>query len=127
MLSEVNQVVSPDSSTGERLEAAFHLALLGVPAAKNADELTFVVIGRVKDLQKLGPAEKSLSNRLPDLGSPKLNWKQNSGVLREQMKRGLPIRDASPGHVPVLNAERNLLRTHGWSFDSRTNLWMPPK
>lgn len=39
--------------------------------------------------------EKSLLDRLPDLGSQKANWQQNAGVLREEMRRGLPIRDAS--------------------------------
>lgn len=87
------------------------------------------VIGRVKDLQDLKPGERSLLDRLPDRGSPKANWHQNSGVLREEMKRGLAIRDASPGDRggQLLNAERNLLRDRGWTFDPNTNLWMPPK
>jgi hypothetical protein len=83
------------------------------------------VIGRVKDLQKLGPGEKSLLDRLPDLGSPKANWQQNSGVLRQEMNRGLPIRDASVGDTggQFLNAERNLLRDRGWTFDG--SHWNP--
>jgi hypothetical protein len=87
---------------------------------------TTTVIGRVKDLQKLGPGEKSLLDRLPDLGSPKANWKQNSGVLRQEMNRGLPIRDASVGDTggQFLNAERNLLRDRGWTFDG--TYWNPP-
>jgi hypothetical protein len=70
-----------------------------------------------------------LLDRLPNLGNPKANWQQNSGVLRQEMNRGLPIRDASPGHMrgPFLNAERNLLRDRGWTFDAQTKLWMPPK
>jgi RHS repeat-associated protein len=55
------------------------------------------VIGRVKDLQNLGRGEQSLLSRLPNLGNPRANWLQNSGVLRQEMRRGLPIRDASPG------------------------------
>jgi RHS repeat-associated protein len=96
----------------------------GVKAAKT--EVT--VIGRVKDLQNLGAGERSLLDRLPDLGSPKLNWKQNSGVLRQEMNRGLPIRDASVGDTSgqFLNAERYLLRDRGWTFDGNTSLWMPP-
>ena len=72
--------------------------------------------------------EQSLLNRLPDRGSPKANWKQNSGVLRQEMARGKPIRDASPGDTSgqFLNAERNLLRDRGWTFDSKTNYWNPP-
>jgi RHS repeat-associated protein len=87
------------------------------------------VIGRVKDLQDLKPGERSLLDRLPDRGSPKANWHQNAGALREEVKRGLPIRDASPNdrRGRFLNAERNLLRDRGWTFDKETNLWMPPK
>jgi hypothetical protein len=86
------------------------------------------VVGRVKDLQELGPSERSLLDRLPDLGNPKANWKQNSGVLRDEMRLGRPIRDASPLDTTgqFLNAERNLLRDRGWTFDPATNLWMPP-
>jgi RHS repeat-associated protein len=87
------------------------------------------VIGRVKDLQNLAPGEQSLLSRLPDLGSPKANWKQNSGVLRQEINRGLPIRDASVGDTAgqFLNAERNLLRDRGWIFDSNTSFWNPPR
>ncbi|MBV1881333.1 MAG: hypothetical protein KUG82_06850 [Pseudomonadales bacterium] len=86
-------------------------------------------IGRVKDLQKLNRGETSLLDRLPNQGSPKANWKQNSGVLRQEMGKGKPIRDASPGDTSgqFLNAERNLLESRGWSFDNSTNYWNPPK
>ena len=86
------------------------------------------VIGRVKDLKKLGPGEKSLLHRLtPDLGSPKANWKRNSGVLRQEMNRGQPIRDASIGDNtgPFLNAERNLLQDRGWKLEG--GYWNPPQ
>lgn len=100
----------------------------GGNAAKSGAETT-AVIGRVKDLQKLGPGEKSLLDRLPDLGSPKANWHQNAGALRKEMQRGLPIRDASPGDTggPFLNAERSLLKDRNWTFDPKTNYWIPPK
>jgi hypothetical protein len=44
------------------------------------------------------------------------------------MRRGQPIRDASPGDNGgvFLNAERNLLRDRGWTFDSNSGYWMPP-
>jgi hypothetical protein len=89
---------------------------------------TTTVIGRVKDLQNLPAGERTLLDKPPGLGSPKANWKQNSGVLRQEIKRGLPIRDASPGDTggQFLNAERNLLRERGWTFDSKTNYWRPP-
>jgi hypothetical protein len=88
---------------------------------------TTTVIGRVKDLKNLEAGEKSLLDRLPNLGDPKTNWQQNAGALREEMRRGLPIRDASPGDTAgqFLNAERNLLSDRGWTFDPKTNYWMP--
>lgn len=41
--------------------------------------------------------------------------KQNSGVLHQEMGKGQPIRDASPGDTAgqFLNAERNLLKDRG--------------
>ena len=86
------------------------------------------VIGRGSDLKSLQAGMKSLIDRLPDLGSPKANWKQNAGVLREEMRRGAPILDVSPGNTEgqFLNAERYLLKDRSWTFDSKTNYWMPP-
>ena len=42
------------------------------------------VIGKIKDLENLGPGESTMLDRLPNQGSPKLNWQQNSGVLRSR-------------------------------------------
>ena len=87
------------------------------------------------DLEKgVGANEYTLLDQLPNMGSPKLNWKQNSGVLRKVMSRGQPIRDASVGadgqliQYPgsFLNAERYLLQDRGWSFDPKSGYWMPP-
>jgi hypothetical protein len=62
------------------------------------------VIGRTKDLKNLAAGERSLLDRLtPDLGSPKANWKRSAGVLREEMRRGVPIRDASPGDTEAFS------------------------
>jgi len=90
---------------------------------------TTTVIGRVNDLKNLKPGEQSLLNRLPDRGSPQANWSQNAGVLRQEMARGLPIRDASPGNTggQFLNAERNLLQSRGWRFNAENNMWTPPQ
>ena len=87
------------------------------------------VIGRVRDLGRVGPNEKTLLPLLPDKGSPKANWIQNSRVLRTEMQRKVPIRDASPSDHSgaFLNAERNLLRNHGWRFDPKTSYWYPPE
>ena len=94
------------------------------------------VVGKVSDLapESLLPGEVTLLDRLPDRGTPKDNWDQNSSVLREEMGRGLPIRDASAhlddDHELVRNSflrlERNLLREHGWTLDRSTGLWYPP-
>ena len=87
-----------------------------------------IVIGRLDDLNDLRPGEISLLDRLPYRGDPQTNWLQNAGVLREVMRRGLPVRDASPGDASgsFLNAERNLLKNYGWKFDVQTSCWMPP-
>jgi RHS repeat-associated protein len=97
-------------------------------AIGGACEVETTVIGRVKDLNNLDKGEKSLLDRLPDQGNPKSNWQQNSRVLRLEMSRGNPIRDASPGDNAgqFLNAERNLLSDRGWTLDPKTNYWNPP-
>lgn len=87
------------------------------------------VIGRTRDLDDVGPNEQTLLPRLSDKGSPKANWKQNSGVLREEMRKRRPIRDASAERDPAappnfLEMERNLLRNHGWT--KRGGYWYPP-
>jgi RHS repeat-associated protein len=112
----VSLVVAPEKELAETI---------AISAAKSAT----TVIGRTKDLKNLAAGERSLLDRLtPDLGSAKANWARNSGVLREEMGRGLPIRDLSPGNTAgeFLNAERALLRDRGWSFNPQTNFWMPP-
>ena len=117
------------------LGVADTIADAGTAAKAVAAKETTTVIGKVKDLQVLNAGEKSLLDRLPNLGEPTANWAQNSGVLREEMGRGLPIRDATvnpatgeliqhPGSF--LNAERNLLQSQGWSYNPATTLWSPP-
>ncbi|MBB6498132.1 DUF6443 domain-containing protein [Pedobacter cryoconitis] len=68
-----------------------------------------------------------------DQGSPKLNWKQNSGFLRREMGAGNPIFDSylkANGTLQetrgFLNAERSLLQSRGWSFNPNRGAWMPP-
>ena len=95
------------------------------------------VIGKLPDLNKPGAikaGEKTLEASLPDKGSPKANWKQNSGVLREEMGKGQPIRDASVNpktgalrdNTGFLGAERNLLQNKGWTYDPKSTMWNPP-
>ena len=94
-----------------------------------------IVIGKMEDIApgKLKAGEKSLVDRLPNQGTPKANWAQNSSVLRQEMGRGLPIRDASTDRAGTLvkekgflRLERNLLRNHGWVYSPKTQLWTPP-
>jgi hypothetical protein len=94
------------------------------------------VIGKTFDLEApgaIGDNEYTLLDQFPNKFDPKLNWQQNSGVLRQEISRGVPIRDASVGsdgqltQYPgsFLNAERNLLTTKGWTYDPKTTLWSP--
>ncbi len=98
-----------------------------------AQQAETTVIGKVKDLNNLQSNEKSLLDRLPDQGNAQANWKQNSGVLRQEMNKGNPIRDASTDaggqlrdNTGFLRAERNLLENKGWTYDQSTQLWGPP-
>jgi RHS repeat-associated protein len=89
-----------------------------------------LVIGKVEDLDSLRPGEYTL--QLPDLGDKQTNWYQNAGELRLEMGRGQPIRDASPNWertypASFLDAERNLMQNHGWTYDKQTHNWYPPK
>ena len=112
-----------------RVGATIRAGEVAVARATTETAVERVVIRRTKDLQVLQHSERSLFDQLTDLGSPKANWQQNSSILRQEMSRGLPIRDASPGDTAgqFLNAERNLLRGRGWTFDPNIHYWNPPK
>ena len=74
---------------------------------------------------------------LPDQGTPKLNWQQNSSRLRAEMSQGQPIYDTyvdsktglqrptAPGSF--LGAERYLLESHRWIFNPKTGAYHPPR
>ena len=51
-------------------------------------------IGRMEDLQGI-PRSQTLLDDLPNLGSPRANYYQNSSVLRKALHDGFEIRDAS--------------------------------
>jgi len=94
------------------------------------------VIGKINDLQpkNLKIGENTLLKHLPNQGNPKANWIQNSSVLRQEMRKGQPIRDASVhpngeliDDTGFLKAERNLLMNQGWTYNPVTHLWSPPK
>lgn len=72
--------------------------------------------------------------KMYDQGTPALNWKQNSGFLRREMRLGKPIFDSylkADGTLQetggFLNAERSLLQGRGWNFNRRIGAWMPPQ
>jgi hypothetical protein len=101
--------------------------------ASSAARGTTTVIGKLDDLKNLAVGERSLLARLPNLRSPRANWAQNSGVLRQEMALGRPIRDASIdstgaliNNTGFLRAERALLESHGWAYNPRTTMWYPP-
>lgn len=125
----------PCATFDERAAAAGMLAL-GVidptPGNRAARGAT-TVIGKVGDLKNLAPGERALLDRMPNLGSPKSNWRQNSSVLRQEMALRRPIRDASVdsngrliNNTGFLRAERNLLESRGWTYNQATRMWLPP-
>jgi hypothetical protein len=83
---------------------------------------------------RFGQGERTLLDKLPNLGSPKANWSQNYGVLRQEMSRGLPIRDATVdpqtgeliNNTGFLRAERYTLQDRGWIYDPKLTWWLPP-
>ena len=87
------------------------------------------VIGKISDLNNLGTNEYHLLDQMPNRFNHKLNWQQNSSVLRREMSRGVPIRDASYlnplSNTGFLRAERNLLMNHGWYLNA-SGYWIPP-
>jgi hypothetical protein len=109
------------------------IALRGFSAAEDAGGLSRLVIGRTEDLQAPGalqPGEYTLLDRLQEpLDSAQAYWNRNSSVLRQELRSGITqIRDASPGDSggQFLNAERNVLRNRGWTFDAATSTWNAP-
>jgi hypothetical protein len=84
-------------------------------------------------LGRLRAGEQTLLKWLPDLGSPKANWAQNSSALRQIMRLGQPIRDATVdamgaliNNTGFLRAGRYLLESRGWSYDAASRMWHPP-
>ena len=90
-------------------------------------------IGKVDDLKGI-PRNQTFLDDLPDIGSPRANWIQNSSIIRKARREGFEIRDASvarrnfdldptllrPNRTvgqSFLGAERNLLNNLGGNFD----------
>jgi RHS repeat-associated protein len=95
------------------------------------------VIGKLDDIApgKLAPGETTLLKHMEgDLRSPQANWERNASVLRTEVRKGHPIRDASVDpntgerieNTGFLRGERNLLDNQGWTYDPKTTLWTAP-
>ena len=86
-----------------------------------------LVIGKLKDVGKAdGWRTGDHTANLPDRGSTKANWRQNSSELRAAERNGKPIRDVSSNangnlrdNSGFLKAERNLLENRGRIYDSK--------
>ena len=100
---------------------------LALPTIRQAEG--GLVIGRGADLSRpFALAENEYRLSWPATSTAQSEWKINSGLLRQEMGKGLPIRDISPGNNGgmYLNAERNLLDSRGWTYDAATGYWHPP-
>ena len=93
-----------------------------------------LVIGKLKDLRGAeGWRNGDHTLNLPDRGSPKQNWKQNSSLYRREERTGKPIRDMSTDangnlrdNTGFLKAERNLSENRGRTFDPNSRSWTKP-
>jgi len=97
-----------------------------------------VVIGKMTALKApraISAGERTLLPQLVgDLGEA-ANWARNERVLLQEMASGRPIRDASVNPITgalidetgFLARERNVLRSHGWTYDPSTRLWGAPR
>jgi hypothetical protein len=81
-----SHAVSSTAATAAKVEAAV--------VKEAAKTLPVKYIGRLDDLQGI-PRQQTLLDDLPDLGSPRANYYQNSSVLRKALRDGFEIRDAS--------------------------------
>jgi|GEM_PF-6364710 len=131
----------PDASLGEDLTTlGLDVVGLAIPFATGlgrASKTGRAVIGKLDDIKpgKLRPGEHTLLAHMPhDLGSPRANWAQNASVLRRELRKGNPIRDATvnprtgqlANNTGFLRAERNLMRNQNWTYNPSTTLWSPP-
>lgn len=111
-------------------------ALSGANGGVNAEQggLNLFKWGKENTTSATGWREGDYMLNLPSQGSPAVNWTQNSSRLRDVMREGQLIfdsyRDATTGmQIPTrgfLNAERNLLESRGWRYNSQTGAYHPP-
>ena len=140
-LLAIGTALAPGAEAGN-LSKVGDVASAGEKAAATANESKVVYIGKTSDLKGL-PSDQTLLPELPDLGSPKANWKQNSSVLRDKLRQGYQVRDASldkpnssldptparPNRTvgqSFLGAERNLLENKGLKLNPQTGTYEKP-
>ncbi|NLT50107.1 MAG: hypothetical protein GXX85_04225, partial [Ignavibacteria bacterium] len=90
--------------------------------------------GSEQALKPTGWKEGDRFLNLPNKGTPQLNWKQNYGALRNEMRAGKPIYDSyrlpNGELIPTsgfLNAERSVLQSRGWIYNANKGAWLTPK
>jgi RHS repeat-associated protein len=107
-------------------------AIARVAEKAGAEKEGGLVIGKLKDLRGTeGWRKGDYTLNLPDRGSTKQNWKQNSGLLRQEERTGKPIRDRSTDtngnlrdNTGFIKGERNILDECGRTFDTNMRTWL---
>ena len=105
------------------------LVKVGVKGIGKSAGKRILRIGKLKDLKKV-PIEETLLPELKDLGSTRLNWRQNASKLRKKLREGYEMMDQSVNRTGVLRdntgflrAERNLLKNKNLRYDPIVRKW----
>ena len=121
-----------DASPGEaQKKSAKPKVEIKTEPAKLVQQGKTAAIGKMADLNRPGALNGNqfkVADYLPDMGTPKANWHQNSGILRSIMRLNQPIYDVSPYPMSMskagfLGLERNLLQNNGWTYSN--GYWYP--
>jgi len=139
LVSGAAQIVKPyvttiGSAVAERVAPYLAKPLGSVANTAEKGGLNLFKWGKDTTTKASGWKEGDFMLHLPNQGSPKANWAQNSSRLREEMSKGNPIFDsyrnpATGARIPTdgfLRAERNLLETRGWQYNPSTGAYYPP-
>ena len=129
-LSRVSQPVYNIEVHGEHV---YQVGELGLVVHNVKGAVNLFKFNSAQALKARGWKEGDSFLHLPNQGTAKLNWAQNSSRLREAMRSGKPIFDSyideAGNLIPTrgfLNAERELFKNRGWTFNTTTGAWHPP-
>jgi RHS repeat-associated protein len=133
----VEVMILVDSATSDMPVPGAGVAKAGAKAASCAAEkggLNLFKFGQETTTKVGGWKQGDFMLYLPDKGGAQANWAQNASRLREQMGRGEPIYDsyrnvATGKQIATggfLGAERKLLESRGWQYNSATGAYHPP-